>query len=191
MARPSEAPRPRVSTPISRISLTRSPFASVKVRDSYACLAIERYALFVWRTEVTRPGVQAYLELLRRTVSESAQSVGALVYFKPGASVAHSAEARRELAQGVSALGGAVSVIAMVHDGGGFPAAVLRSSITSLQLEASHKPSSAFFSDRAAACRWVVHSLLAPDGHGTLLERGLTLLAADEIDPMLTGSREP
>jgi hypothetical protein len=189
MARPSEAPRSPVSTPISRISLTRSPFASVTVRDSFACLSIERYALFVWRTETTLAGVKAYHDTLRRTLAETDQPIGAVVYFKPGASVAHSAEVRRELTHGLAGIASRIAATALVHDGGGFPAAVLRSSVTAIQLEGGVEAlRDAFFSDRAAAARWVVDSLAAPLGHITLIERGLTVLAADDIDPMLAGA---
>jgi hypothetical protein len=191
MARPSEAPRSPVSTPISRISLTRSPFASVTMRDSFACLSIARYALFVWRTEVSLAGVRAYNETLRRTLAETDQRIGAVVYFKPGASVAHSADVRRELSVGLSGIAHRVAATALVHDGSGFPAAVLRSSVTALQLECGVEAMrDGFFSDRAAAARWVVNRLDAPLAHTTLIERGLNVLAADDIDPLLTGAAD-
>jgi hypothetical protein len=207
MASPSQAPGPRkpsaANTPsavrtsirpqaeqTARISITRGPFDSVTVRDEYAILSVERYVLHVWRTQVVREGVLAYTEALRRMAAECRQCVGGLVYFLPGVSVAHPPDVRRELVHCIGTLRGLVGASAVVREGGGFPAAVLRSSITSMQLEQGTPESeTAFFTDIAPAAEWLVRALEASYGHVALIDRGVRLLVAERFDVLADGCR--
>jgi len=78
----------------------------------------------------------------------------------------------------------------VVREGGGFPAAVLRSSITSMQLEQGTPESeTAFFTDIAPAAEWLVRALEASYGHVALIDRGVRLLVAERFDVLADGCR--
>jgi hypothetical protein len=181
--------RPRFPAPLpTRASATRSAFDSLVVRDEYALLCMERFVLFSWRTRATWEGARAYVEAVQRVHAELGVSVGCAVYFGEAADVVYSPEVRRELVRGFAGQPGSVAATAWIRPGGGFPAASLRSSITSIRLaqgKAAHDM--AHFTRIAAGVDWLGQKLSTPYTVVNALVRTLGLLAEGSFDALCEG----
>jgi hypothetical protein len=158
------------------------------VREEYALLSIERFVLFSWRGRATWEGARAYVDAAQRVHQEHGVGVGCAVYFGEAADVVFPPEVRRELVRGASEAPGAVAAAAWIRPGAGFPAASLRSTMTSIRLaqgKAAHDM--AHFTRIAEGVDWLGQKLATPYTEVNALVGALGLLAEGSFDALCEG----